>query len=210
MRARALRALARVAQRRRPRAGRRNIRRLLGDPDAARPRRGDRRARRDQQRGRGDAGAADARRRRPADPRHGGRGAGDQHARSRRSTSPRRRWPASSPTPRKAPRQARRDVAVAIRQTSHPAVPPAADPAALRSRRRTSPTRRWPACAPRARTTSCSCPTLVALLRHRRLKGHAGRCSSATASRSSTRSRISCATPRKTSGCAGTSRRRWR
>ena len=38
----------------------------------------------------------------------------------------------------------------------------------------------------------------------------ARRRSSATANRSSTRSRTSCATPTRTSGCAGTFRRRWR
>ena len=51
-------------------------------------------------------------------------------------------------------------------------------------------------------------PTLVSLLRNRQLKGaRPRRCSSATGSRWSTRSRISCAIPRKTSGCGGTSRR---
>ena len=171
VRARALRCAGRVAQRddpplgaEHPAAGRRSRRR--------RARRRDRRARRDQQRGRRVAGAADARRRRSADPRHRGRGAGDQHAARTTSTSPKRRWSASSPTPRKARGSARRDVAVAIRQTSLP-----------RFRRLLIPLLYDPApdvadeamASVRAAGTDdfVFVPTLIALLRHRRLKGSA-------------------------------------
>ena len=96
----------------------------------------------------------------------------DQHAAKTTSTSPKRRWPASSPTPRRRHGSARRDVAVAIRQTSLPRfrrllIPLLYDPA--------------PDVADEAMDSVTAAgtddfvfvPALIALLRHRRLKGHA-------------------------------------
>ena len=80
----------------------------------------------------------------------------DQHARRRTSTSPKRRWPASSPTPRTA--RGRRG-ATSPSPSGRPRTRASAGCSSRSSTipRRTSPTRRWTACAPRARTTSCSC-----------------------------------------------------
>ena len=107
-------------------------------------------------------------------------------------------------------RSARRDVAVAIRQIADPRfrrllIPLLYDPA--------------PDVADEAMASVRAAgaddfvfvPTLDRAAAASPAEGpRARRCSSATASRSSTPSRTSCAIPRKTSGCGGTSPRRWR